>query len=198
MKILLLILSCILLMVGCEVKPNTEDTNSDDTNQETDQIVSSITPEETPYEERVDDYNSDAYDDLFEKGILPKTDIVYDAESLSTLKDLSIDNLLQYVLGADGAYAEAASCELYDRFMEQPKLVLERIGVLDNSSESVLLAVISSYVASYPEENQTEFENTMYGMLENEENTDIPPVLEEMVKLYEYYKEVNEYSQDNT
>jgi hypothetical protein len=55
--------------------------------------------------------------------------IEYDAESIGQLQEYPLDKLMAYYLGADGAYAEGASCELYRRFLDAPDTVLTAIAL---------------------------------------------------------------------
>jgi len=56
--------------------------------------------------------------------------IVYDAKSIEHLPEYPLDKLMAYCLGADGAFAEGAFCELYRRFLDAPGTVLTAIALI--------------------------------------------------------------------
>lgn len=58
--------------------------------------------------------------------------IVYD-DNLN-FNAYSLDKLITYFLGSDGAYAEGSSDELYKRFMEAPSIVLTYISLIGDES----------------------------------------------------------------
>ena len=71
-----------------------------------------------------------------------------DFEVTAAYRDYSDWNLVCYLIHADGAYAEAPSDELYQRFMERPEDILDALALLESSPYGEHYAHIDALVAS--------------------------------------------------
>ncbi|MEA4941356.1 MAG: hypothetical protein VB094_02295 [Oscillibacter sp.] len=71
-----------------------------------------------------------------------------DFEVTGAYRDYSDWKLVCYLIHADGAYAEAPSDELYQRFIERPEDILDALALLDGSPYGKHYAHIDALVAS--------------------------------------------------